>query len=1857
LNGYLHAHHPRNNYLWISSGAYAWGARADSEPPFKDYLTQPSVLKAPSRGSIAGEYAATETTSDSVLRGSFSLPLPLAFPKLRGPVVMSFNPTYSPSSGQTEWGMGFQNSLSIYRYNETGSIDFINDELMSPWGVLARGQSGDYYPKGFTQHVRVRMINPSELQAFLADGTKLIFGRGAHVETKGLGVYSWYLIQAENNLGQRTKYSYLMNPSGAYFLSEVLFGGRGEQYQYQIVFKYEDLKTHFFDYRSGARKDLDRRVQTVSLSTREARGVYAETFHYDLGYQGTSESPQFFLNSVLKTFASGAQEPKVTYQYNTGSDEITHAQWEHLTHLDSLLNGHGRIFDTDYSAMIDVNRDGLVSFEPKKGFRLIQILPKSYRVEPLGLRDPNNAPECRPENDAMSAPRQYVSVLGPKADAAVVRIFSDGHDSEIYACKRTGGLIQRFSVSGVWDQENGGRFVDLNNDGKPDLIRIYPGGYKLAMNQSDDAHPYRFSKVIEGDLEPEIKNTGFWIQDINGDGIPDLVARSESGSGIYVWYGKGNFEFDQKAEFRRFWTENGDPVDDIRNRSLTFADINHDGLTDILLSSAHSTRVFINDGQEFAEKIVPSIKARLGSDEVFPILADLKASGNAQISIVDDDKAYILELESPSTGLMTSATDGKGSLIQYQYERVAPTPGLGARPSVLSQVITTHSGMPNRMTQITLTDAKLHSKNNHLLGFSSVDIKYDSAEIKSAYLLDDDVRGLKIKSQETDLRQMGITRFEEDHYQESSVDGVRALLPKSQESGWIGVGRNTPYSSTKDILKYDDHFCPVQVSTRSDAGTLLQETSTSQVEGLKDHLHCMVGSVRLRGTHPDASFNFVHELEIARNQSGLPTQIIAHADGARVLQKIEYDANLQLKSVTTPSEGTTAYDYDPEFRLFSILEPSGHRISVSEWDPLTDGMRELREDRGDPTALAIQSFRYDERSRLTSLWSNLTGGDEKHPDQHFKYWDADLDHLGNIQSFKRFLTSANTSSFKKELEIFAANGKSLAQGEESETGLSLKQLSQLKTDEGVNHLGPKVLTHPITKDQWTMEALYQNDESVGEDQTSMTGLPIAKMVRFSEMARSVTDSSVSLDPLGLVVTHAQNKGSKNPTLTQIHLDLKNHTISFQDEEQGLYHFEYDVMGRLRRVLMPAGFGEARVDYNGFSDRLGVNRTGIGAIDFKIDPVTGRTLIKTYKDSKGEFSRSITYGYDRIGRVISENYQGLDKSHTQTFEYKFDGEHFDGSKTPGQLGFLSAEKGKGYTRNTRYRTDGKVIQEDLDLDHWASIRTTYTYQIDGSIQEKTDEIAGPFPRPIRTSKTEYKLDALGRLGQAVHSGSGAITVHYDGFNHPDQIKLPNGILASSIYDPVTQTQTALSRKDDKKELKLQWQFNDRGFIEQETYSQGKDQIERKYTFTKRGYLDENLEMRSSESANSRSSRSSYGYDVIGEIEQFKTDASSSQFKSSEGIFQAGDHRYAIDVAGQLTPQGEKWTYGPNGRVSKVAQIEYLYDPRGLRLLKLKDGRPVEAYLGDTLLSENAFMEPLKVGGLVFGVFINGQFRQVNTDRLGSLVSTDQGALDPAEPFGERTGKRSEISQTIDYVAKGYDPDLKAYRMGVRDYDPVAKRFLTADPLFLEQPEKCVESPVECNLYSYSRNNPGSFVDPTGSMAAAPHIIGAGISLSIWAYDELNSSKVAGDAIRPTSSPLDFFAGAGGAAVGREASSLFSSVSNKTVVNPVPEMFARVIPGVVGDVETLGGPRSIDVFVTGASDIRGMNASQVAERLNIPQSSSYKVIEFPSSGISGVASPIFRENPGFVGGGKTAGGAREFVIPNQEIPTNAATRTVH
>ncbi len=137
-----------------------------------------------------------------------------------------------------------------------------------------------------------------------------------------------------------------------------------------------------------------------------------------------------------------------------------------------------------------------------------------------------------------------------------------------------------------------------------------------------------------------------------------------------------------------------------------------------------------------------------------------------------------------------------------------------------------------------------------------------------------------------------------------------------------------------------------------------------------------------------------------------------------------------------------------------------------------------------------------------------------------------------------------------------------------------------------------------------------------------------------------------------------------------------------------------------------------------------------------------------------------------------------------------------------------------------------------------------------------------------------------------------------------------------------------------------------------------------------------------------------------------------------------------------------------------------------------------------------------------------------------------------------------------------------------------------------------------------------------------------------------------------------AGSGRRAVAKEV----AEEASERLANPIPRRAARVIR--LRDVETakkieesrvlpythLGRAGDSDVFITAASDIRHLKTARgLARRLALLDDAGnldvrpMLVLEFDTP-LIGIASPVFRNIPGFVGRGRTAGGAREFVVPN-------------
>jgi RHS repeat-associated protein len=136
--------------------------------------------------------------------------------------------------------------------------------------------------------------------------------------------------------------------------------------------------------------------------------------------------------------------------------------------------------------------------------------------------------------------------------------------------------------------------------------------------------------------------------------------------------------------------------------------------------------------------------------------------------------------------------------------------------------------------------------------------------------------------------------------------------------------------------------------------------------------------------------------------------------------------------------------------------------------------------------------------------------------------------------------------------------------------------------------------------------------------------------------------------------------------------------------------------------------------------------------------------------------------------------------------------------------------------------------------------------------------------------------------------------------------------------------------------------------------------------------------------------------------------------------------------------------------------------------------------------------------------------------------------------------------------------------------------------------------------------------------------------------------------------NYWSAAGNAALlALDASPFLLKGSTTAVTSNIPSRLVRIIPEEFAGSPTLGSSGAAEVFVADASAIKGItNSTDLAKRLTLLDANGnlikgpFRVIEFDTPS-SGLASPFNRTNPGFINGGKTVGGASEYVLPNLQV----------
>jgi RHS repeat-associated protein len=207
---------------------------------------------------------------------------------------------------------------------------------------------------------------------------------------------------------------------------------------------------------------------------------------------------------------------------------------------------------------------------------------------------------------------------------------------------------------------------------------------------------------------------------------------------------------------------------------------------------------------------------------------------------------------------------------------------------------------------------------------------------------------------------------------------------------------------------------------------------------------------------------------------------------------------------------------------------------------------------------------------------------------------------------------------------------------------------------------------------------------------------------------------------------------------------------------------------------------------------------------------------------------------------------------------------------------------------------------------------------------------------------------------------------------------------------------------------------------------------------------------------------------------------------------GVQKYWYDANGNVTRRIAPWgtditlAYDAENRLTQVSggvTASYTYDGDGVRVKAVVNGT-TSVYVGNYYEITGGVVKKYYYAGSVRVAENNGgTLHFLLTDHLGSTATTtDANGNRVTElrylPFGDTRYNPGGQITTYRFTGQRWDSGTGLYWYNSRWYDPLIGRFIQADTL-VPQPG----NPQSLNRYSYVRNNPLRFVDPSGMAECA------------------------------------------------------------------------------------------------------------------------------------------------------------------------------
>lgn len=525
---------------------------------------------------------------------------------------------------------------------------------------------------------------------------------------------------------------------------------------------------------------------------------------------------------------------------------------------------------------------------------------------------------------------------------------------------------------------------------------------------------------------------------------------------------------------------------------------------------------------------------------------------------------------------------------------------------------------------------------------------------------------------------------------------------------------------------------------------------------------------------------------------------------------------------------------------------------------------------------------------------------------------------------------------------------------------------------------------------------------------------------------------------------------------------------------GVTTYDYDLFGNLIWMEGPLG-NQTHITYDMLGRKISMDDPYMGYWEYRYD-VAGNLVWQ--KDGE---NRIMEMTYDELNRLRSKNYLATGRQ----IEYLYD-EVRPGFFNKGALTTVTATEPGALFNTVAYNYDrmGRNESEIRTIDGIA-YTTLREYDLAGRLNLLT--------YPDGTTKIDYDYHSMGYLEKVFKveaDQTRTLLSHYQGHNALGQVGTliyGNGTTTSYEYWPgnhrlkwmQTTGQTSPGTWEPIQEL--EYHFDDLGNVKTindavngAAYEFGYDSVSRltHATATCAGDPD-------------REYTQAYTYDLAGNMVA----------KTGKGGFQVlewedeNKHIRPASVTFQqnITSVGQR--IAQYNQENKPTQITYngqtsnlFYDGEGHRVKK-NGGGPTAVYVGELYeIRGGQTVVHIFAGAKRIGSIKGTKAFYSHGDHLGSTsVATDDNGLRVEEigylPFGATMFRKAYNNGTWTsvycFTGQEYDAEYDLYNYNARLYDPVLGRFITADPIIADWTD-----PQNLNRYSYCRDNPLKYVDPSG-----------------------------------------------------------------------------------------------------------------------------------------------------------------------------------